>query len=129
MILLLHAPANLTHHLLQVPAVASSEQESNQHSADKQTEAQPLQHSEDSQYDAASPVSLSGSGASRQPTEQEIQHMDELDLTMNFGSLLDPEDNWAVEDSEGFGAIGQAPHAGPKADGSKTFQELFAAGN
>ena len=108
--------------------MGSAEQQASQHSTDEQTEAEPLQHSEGSQCNAASPVSQCGSGVSRQPTEQEIQHMDELDLTMNFGALLDPDDNWAVENSESFAAIDQAQHAGSRSDGSKPFQELFAVG-
>ena len=83
------------------------------------------------EHDAASPACLqSGSGASRQPTEQEIQNMDDLDLTMNLGSLLGPGDSWIDEDHVNFAALEQSHHkTDTNAAGvdNKPFQELFSA--
>lgn len=60
---------------------------------------------------------------SRPPTQQEIQHMDELDLSVNLGSLLGPGDMWRVEEEDQLG-LSHAATAG-NADACKPFQELF----
>ncbi len=71
---------------------------------------------------------VSGSG-SRPPTEQEIKHMDELDLSMNLGSLLGPGERWIVEDNDHFatleGKADQAAALSGEAHGNRPFQELF----
>lgn len=68
--------------------------------------------------------------ASRPPTQQEIQHMDELDLSINLGSLLGPGDNWMVEEEDQLRLSHLEPrHAtaanGGSLDNCKPFQELF----
>ena len=83
--------------------------------------------------EAASPTGsghVSGSG-SRPPTEQEIKHMDELDLSMNLGSLLGPGESWIVEDNHHFAALeGKADQSDQAAaltgedHGNRPFQEL-----
>lgn len=74
---------------------------------------------------------VSGSG-SRPPTEQEIKHMDELDLSINLGSLLGPGESWIVEDNDHFATLeGKADHSdhaaalSGEAHGNRPFQELF----
>ena len=84
--------------------------------------------------EAASPTGsghVSGSG-SRPPTEQEIKHMDELDLSMNLGSLLGPGERWIVEDNDHFATLegkadqsDQAAALNGEAHGDRPFQELF----
>lgn len=59
----------------------------------------------------------------RPPTQQEIQHMDDLDLSINLGSLLGPGDIWTVEDEDQLG-LSHAATAGND-DACKPFQELF----
>ena len=105
---------------------------------DTQTAVDALHHADGSlgpmsagQCEAVSPICLqNGSGASRQPTEQEIQHMDDLDLTVNLGSLLGPGDSWIYGDHADFAALDQAHHVtsvDAAAVGNKPFQELFSA--
>ena len=84
--------------------------------------------------EAASPTGsghVSGSG-SRPPTEQEIKHMDELDLSMNLGSLLGPGESWIVQDNDHFATLegkadqsDQAAALNGEAHGDRPFQELF----
>ncbi|KAL0024470.1 hypothetical protein WJX77_007331 [Trebouxia sp. C0004] len=73
----------------------------------------------------------SGSGP-RPPTEQEIKHMDELDLSINLGSLLGPGESWIVEDNDHFATLegkadqpDQAAAVSGEANGRRPFQELF----
>lgn len=68
--------------------------------------------------------------ASRLPTQQEIQHMDELDLTINLGSLLGPGDSWMVEEEDQLDLSHLEPHQATAAnsgslEGCKPFSELF----
>ena len=68
--------------------------------------------------------------ASRPPTQQEIQHMDELDLSINLGSLLGPGDGWMQEEEGQLRLAHLEPHHATAAKGSsldacKPFQELF----
>lgn len=68
--------------------------------------------------------------ASRPPTQQEIQHMDELDLSINLGSLLGPGDGWMQEEEEQLRLAHLEPHhvtaaKGSSLDACKPFQELF----
>ena len=68
--------------------------------------------------------------ASRLPTQQEIQHMDELDLSINLGSLLGPGDGWMVEEEDQLRLSHLEPHHatavnGGSVDTCKPFQELF----
>ncbi len=59
--------------------------------------------------------------------------MDELDLSVNLGSLLGPRESWIVDDSGQFASLeGNADHAvcmAAQASGtalsSRPFQELF----
>ena len=75
----------------------------------------------------------SGSGLSKPPTEQEIEHMDELDLSINLGSLLGSGEDWSVEDSHQFafldgngdGVQQGAAEGSATVFGDKPFQELF----
>ena len=47
-----------------------------------------------------------GSGvAARPPTKQEIQNMDELDLSINLGSLLGHGESWAFEEDENIALV------------------------
>ena len=124
------------HAVLQVSTVGPVELPT-QPSIDNPANAEPLQHPEGSLFavpgstcDVPSPLlSQSGSGLSRPPTQQEIQHMDDLDLSVNIGSLLGPEDSWIGASDEHFAALGQANNA-MNVDGaphnSKPFQELFS---
>ena len=57
---------------------------------------------------------------SRLPTQQEIQHMDELDLSVNLGALLGHEDSWVVDEPEQATTMEAC-----KTIASKPFQELF----
>lgn len=68
--------------------------------------------------------------ASRLPTQQEIQHMDELDLSINLGSLLGPGDSWMVEEEDQLELPHLEPHQATAAntgslEGCKPFSELF----
>lgn len=68
--------------------------------------------------------------ASRPPTQQEIQHMDELDLSINLGSLLGPGDSWMVEEEDHLELSHLEPHEataanGGSLEGCKPFSELF----
>lgn len=71
------------------------------------------------------------SALSRQPTQHEIQYMDEVDFADNLGSLVGPGDSWVVPECAHFEALqpGQAPaQQSPDLAQSlytKPFQELF----
>ena len=122
---------------MQVTAAAPTEQQALQTlqpNSDSQTDVDVL-CSQDcfANSNAASPMgSESGSGLLRPPTEQEIEHMDELDLSINLGSLLDPGESWIVHDHAHFAALegkaNQTEHAAASTETaciSKPFQELF----
>lgn len=90
----------------------------------------------DENAEAASPVGAdhaSGSRLAQLPTEQEIKHMDELDLSINLGSLLGPGENWIVDDTDHFASLnGGADQSNPMVEpacantlGGRPFQELF----
>ena len=68
--------------------------------------------------------------ASRPPTQQEIQHMDDLDLSINLGSLLGPGESWMVEEDQLRLSHLEPHHATAASGGSlntcKPFQELFS---
>lgn len=73
--------------------------------------------------------SPAGSGlASRPPTQQEIQQMDDLDLSINLGSLLGPGESWIADDEDQLKSM-EAFHSSDviagSAGSSKPFQELF----
>ena len=68
--------------------------------------------------------------ASRLPTQQEIQHMDELDLSINLGSLLGPGDSWMVEEEDQLRLSHLEPHHANAVnsgslDACKPFPQLF----
>ena len=88
-------------------------------------------NSADEEPNSTQPDNLS---LSRQPTEHEIQYMDELDLTDNLGSLLGPGDSWIVPESAHFamqaGDVKQLGNdngmsSAAKMLSAKPFQELF----
>ena len=66
-------------------------------------------------------------GVSRPPTQQEIQQMDELDLSINLGSLLGPGDSWMGDEEDQLRLSHPEPQAAcaGKAIACKPFQELF----
>lgn len=91
----------------------------------------PLNSATDEEPNSTQPDNLS---LSRQPTEHEIQYMDELDLTDNLGSLLGPGDSWIVPESAHFpmqaGDLKQLGNnngmsSAAKMLSAKPFQELF----
>ena len=90
-----------------------------------------LNSATDEEPNSTQPDNLS---LSRQPTEHEIQYMDELDLTDNLGSLLGPGDSWIVPESAHFamqaGDLKQLGNdngmsSAAKMLSAKPFQELF----
>ena len=75
------------------------------------------------------------SGLSREPTQHEIQYMDEVDFVDNLGSLLGPGDSWVVPECADFetlqpalahdtGSAQQIPDPTQRLF-TKPFQELF----
>ena len=85
--------------------------------------------SADSQAQRSLGGSPTGCGlASRPPSQQEIQHMDELDLSINLGSLLGPDDSWIADDDDQLRSLEALPGSdatGGSLSTSKPFQELF----
>lgn len=75
------------------------------------------------------------SSLSQQPTEQDIQYMDEVDFTDNLGSLLGPGDSWIMPEGAHFATLQAETASGPiSVEGmsneaqmlkAKPFQELF----